>query len=229
LQEIDFFTRKQYNILMVITWYGQSCFKIQSGDLVIAIDPFSKDIGLTPPRFRADIALITHDHADHNNLASLSGEPFAITGPGEYETKGVYIRGIPTFHDNARGDIRGLNTMYLIDMEHIRVVHMGDFGEDALREETSEIMGTVDILLIPVGGHYTIDAEQAARMVKDMEPRYVIPMHYKLPYLKAALADRDEFLKEMGARSAEVQEKFTIKKKDIIAEEKTEVVVLGTA
>ena len=91
---------------MVITWYGQSCFKIQSGDLVLAVDPFSRDIGLTPPRFKTDIVLVTHDHPDHNNADSLPQENlFRITGPGEFDVKGVTIRGIQTFHDSAGGKI----------------------------------------------------------------------------------------------------------------------------
>ena len=88
---------------MVITWYGQACFKIQSGDLVVAIDPFSKEIGFTPPRFKTDIVLVTHGHFDHANWQALAGDPFAITGPGEYEVKGVDVMGIETYHDTARG------------------------------------------------------------------------------------------------------------------------------
>mgnify|MGYP001572279214 CR=1 FL=1 len=212
---------------MVITWYGQSCFKIQSGDLVIVIDPFSKDIGLTPPRFRADIALVTHQHHDHNNLESITGEPFTIIGPGEYEVKGAYVHGIETFHDTKQGKERGLNTIYLIEVEGIRLLHMGDYGEEVVRDSRLiEEVGEVDILLVPVGGVYTIDGENAARLAKDIEPRFVIPMHYKIPGLKVLLADNAPFLKEMGARNAEIQEKFSIKKKDIADEEKTDVIVL---
>ncbi|MEK7083408.1 MAG: MBL fold metallo-hydrolase [Patescibacteria group bacterium] len=212
---------------MVITWYGQSCFKIQSGDLVIAIDPFSKEIGLTAPRFRADIALATHQHHDHNNLESLTGDPFVITQPGEYEVKGAYIHGIQTFHDTQKGKERGLNTIYLIEVENIRVLHMGDYGEAIVQDsQFLEQVGEVDILLVPVGGTYTIDGKDAAALTKDIEPRFVIPMHYKIPDLKIPLADNAIFLKEMGARAIQAQEKFTIKKKDITDEEKTDIIVL---
>ncbi len=215
---------------MIITWYGQSCFKIQSGDLVIVIDPFSKEIGLTPPRFRADIALSTHAHDDHNNLESVAGDPFIINSPGEYEVKGAYIHGIKTFHDNENGAERGLNTIFLVEVEGIRVLHMGDYGDDANRDaQFIEEVGEVDILLVPVGGTFTIDGQRAARLTKDIEPRFVIPMHYKIPALKVTLADNTQFLKEMGVKNAESQEKFTIKKKDITEEEKTEVVVLNIA
>ncbi|MDP3778549.1 MAG: MBL fold metallo-hydrolase [bacterium] len=215
---------------MVITWYGQSCFKIQSGDLVIVIDPFSKEIGLTPPRFRADVALSSHAHDDHNNLESVTGEPFIINNPGEYEVKGAYVHGIETFHDNENGAERGLNTIFLVEIEGIRILHMGDYGDDANRDaQFIEEVGEVDILLVPVGGTFTIDGQRAARLTKDIEPRFVIPMHYKIPGLKIALADNTQFLKEMGVKNAESQEKFTIKKKDITEEEKTEVVVLNIA
>jgi len=211
---------------MVITWLGQACFKIQSGDQVVVIDPFSKEIGLTPPRFKSDVVLITHDHYDHANAETLAGEPFVVKTPGEYETGGIYVQGIETFHDNTHGKERGMNTIYKIEMEEIRVAHMGDFGEDEIRDETIEELGDVDVLLIPVGGKYTIDAEAAARVVKQIEPRFVIPMHYKIPGLKIALNGVEEFLKEMGAIKTEVQEKLVLKKKDLGEDEKAEVVVL---
>lgn len=213
---------------MVITWYGQACFKIQSGELVIAIDPFAKEIGLTPPRFRADFVLITHSHRDHANQEAIGGEPFVITGPGEYEMKGVYVRGIATFHDTEQGMQRGMNTIYGISVEELSLVHLGDFGEYELREETLDAIGNVDVLMIPVGGVYTIDGKQAARVVRQLSPRYVIPMHYKIPGLTVGLETAGAFLKEMGVSHEALQEKLALKKKDIGEEEKTEVVILKT-
>jgi len=214
---------------MVITWYGQACFKIQSGDLVVAIDPFSKEIGFTPPRFKTDIVLVTHGHFDHANWQALAGDPFAITGPGEYEVKGVDVMGIETYHDTARGRERGLNTIYVIAVEGIRILHMGDFGEEKMREETLEAVGDIDILMIPVGGVYTIEGDTAARITRKIEPAFVIPMHYKIPGLKPALAGPEQFLKEMGAKDAAPQEKLTIRKKDIPEDGNMAVVVLKQA
>lgn len=215
---------------MIITWYGQACFKIQSGETIIAIDPFAKEIGLTPPRFRCDLALVTHGHADHANVDALAGGPFLINSPGEYERSGVNVVGTETYHDKMRGAERGLNTVYLLIVEEVRIVHLGDFGEGLLRDETLEAVGEADILMIPVGGVYTIDAEEAARVVKQIEPRIVIPMHYKLPGLKPSLEGVEQFLKEMGVSKTESQEKLVIKKKDLKEDTgKTRVVVLTTA
>lgn len=212
---------------MVITWYGQACFRIQSGEFTLAIDPFGKEIGLTPPRFKADAVLVTHGHFDHANTQSIAGDPLIINGPGEYEIKGVSVRGIQTFHDKQKGAERGLNTIYTIDLEDIRLVHLGDFGEGILRDETNDQIGTAHVAMIPVGGTYTITGEEAAKVIKQLEPRIVIPMHYKLPEVKADLLPVDIFLKEMGAAKTEAQEKLTIKKKDVEGEnEKTVVVVL---
>lgn len=214
---------------MVITWYGHACFKIQSGETVFVIDPFAKDIGLTPPRFRADVVMVTHEHADHNNSAALGGEPFLISGPGEYEIKGVRIQGIETFHDAVSGKERGKNTVYRITVEGVTLLHMGDFGEAEIRNETLEEVGEVNVLMIPVGGKYTIDAAQAEKVVRAVAPAYVIPMHYKIPGLVFPLDPVDVFLKEMGASGVTPQEKFLIKEKDLAEEKNTEIVLLRPA
>ncbi len=214
---------------MTISWYGQSCFRIDTREATLAIDPFSKDIGLAPPHFKADMVLVTHSHPDHANVGAIPGEPRVIASPGEYEIKGVGIRGIPTFHDRSQGKDRGLNTIFRIDLaaEAIVLLHLGDFGEAAMREETIEALGDVDVLFVPVGGTYTIDGETAAKVVHQIEPRLVIPMHYHLPGLKVKLAPVDEFLKAFGARNAERLEKLVIKKKDL-PDEETRVVVFKT-
>lgn len=210
---------------MVITWYGQSCFKIQSGDTVVFTDPFSKEIGLTPPRGQANIVTISHQHYDHNNVESLSGEALIVDGPGEYESKGVNVKGIFSYHDNQEGKGRGINTIYAIEMEGIKICHLGDLGQKKLTDEQLEGLGEIDILMIPVGGTFTIDGEEAADIINQIEPRLIIPMHYKIPGLALKLETADTFLKEMGAGKKTALDKLTLKKKDL-SQEETEVVVM---
>lgn len=195
---------------------------------MLTIDPYGKEIGLTPPRFKTDMVLMTHEHMDHNNVSSIPGEPFVVRGPGDYEIKEVAITGIPTFHDKSQGKERGRNTVYVIEMEEMRLVHLGDFGESEIRPETLEAIGEVDILFIPVGGTYTIDAETAAEVVAAIEPKIVIPMHYAIPGLKVKLDGASDFLKEMGVKTQSAEERLTIKKKDLSESESTRVVVLKT-
>jgi len=214
---------------MVITYYGLSCFKLQSGDTVLAIDPFSKESGLTPPRFEAHAVLSTHNHENHNNMESLAtkndGGAFKITGPGEYEFKGILVRGVESYHDPKNGKAKGKNTIYIIEWEGMRIVHMGDFGEENLRAEVQETLGTPDILFLPVGGGDTIDGEAAAKILNKVEPRVVIPMHYKISGLKAKLDGVEVFLKEMGEKG-EPMDKFTIKKNALPAAEESKIVIL---
>ena len=211
---------------MVITWYGQSCFKIQSGETVIFTDPFSKEIGLTPPRGQAQIVTISHQHFDHCCVDSLNGEPLVIKGPGEYEAKGVNIKGIFSFHDDQEGKERGTNTIYVIEVEGIKICHLGDLGQKNLTSDQLKEIDEVDILMIPVGNAgATIDGEKAAEMINQIEPRIIIPMHYKIPGLVFKFDGVDDFLKEMGAGKKETVDKLTLKKKDLLPEE-TRVVVM---
>lgn len=230
---------------MTITWYGQSCFRLDTRAGVVAIDPFGKALGLTPPRFHADILLVTHAHPDHANTAAISarspeeraiparggrgaGHPMLVTGPGEYELSGLAIQGIPTFHDQKGGRERGLNTAFRIAIasEGITIAHLGDFGEETMREETLEALGDVDLLMVPVGGTYTMDGEIAAKVVHQIEPRLVIPMHYALPGLGVKLMPVEPFLKSCGAQTPERLEKLVIRKKDL-AQDATRFVLLA--
>ncbi|MAF20860.1 MAG: hypothetical protein CMI55_04255 [Parcubacteria group bacterium] len=212
---------------MIITWQGHSCFKIvnQGGHLTIITDPFDKKIGLKPPRGNADIVTVSHDHFDHDNIKTIGGDPFVVNSPGEYEIKGVRITGCSSFHDSKQGQERGLNNIYLIAMDKIRICHLGDLGQDKLTDKQLEKIGQVDILMIPVGDKYTIGARLAAKIAKQLEPNLIIPMHYKLPGLKVDLVDLKEFLKEMGLNGISAIDKLVVKKKDLVGKE-MEVVVM---
>jgi len=221
---------------MTISWHGQSCFEItagtqKNGPVKIVIDPFSEEIGLKLPKLSADILLVTHDHPDHNNIkavspsAGTSGQAFLISGPGEYEAKGVYVRGIPSFHDQEQGKERGQNCVYVIEAEELKLCHLGDFGQKELTSEQVEQIGEVDVLMIPVGGNYTISSAEAAKTMAQIEPRITIPVHYALPKLKVKLDGLDKFLKTLGIKSAEPLSKLTVKKKDLPTDE-AKIIVL---
>lgn len=203
---------------MTINWYGHSCFKItnQGGHLTLIMDPFDKKIGLTPPRGSADIVTVSHHHSDHDNVKTISGNPFVIDGPGEYEIKGIDILGVSSFHDSKKGAERGQNTIYVIKVDRIKICHLGDLGQERLSDRQLEVIGQVDILMAPIGGKYTIGAKEVAKISKQIEPQIIIPMHYKRPGLKLDLAGLDGFLKEMGLEEKKAVEKITLKKKDLM-------------
>lgn len=216
---------------MQIKWYGQSCFQInavvsKNNQIKIVIDPFSPEIGLKVPSLEADLVLCTHNHYDHNNVKIVKGDPFLIDGPGEYEIKGVFIQGINSWHDNKQGEERGNNTIYIIEAEDLKICHMGDFGQDELNESQLEQIGEVDILMVPVGGTYTIDAKGALKVSSQIEPKIIIPMHYYLPKLKVKIDSVDKFLKAVGVGSLQPQDKLVVKKKDL-SEEEAKIILLS--
>jgi L-ascorbate metabolism protein UlaG (beta-lactamase superfamily) len=220
---------------MKIFWHGHACFQIitrkrksaqGNKKISIIIDPFSEDIGLRLPKLEADILLITHDHSDHNNIEAVSGKPFLITGPGEYEIKDIFIRGISAYHDESKGKERGQVTIYTIRAEGITLCHLGDLGQKELTEEQVERIGDVDILMIPIGGKYTISAKESFKIMSQIEPKITIPMHYKIPKLKISLSGLDNFLEVLGLKSIRSETKLSITKKDLPKEEEAKIIVL---
>lgn len=204
---------------MTITWYGHSCFRLESKESSLLVDPFSSEIGLRPPKIKDDIVLISHQHYDHNNIEGLPEDSFLIKNPGEYEAKGIFVRGIQSFHDKSQGKERGLNTVYIIKMEDMALAHLGDFGEEKLSEEQVEKIGDVDILMIPIGGTYTINYKEAVEIIQQIEPKIVIPMHYKIEGLKLDIDGPEKFLKEMGLTPEKAEKSYKIQKKNLPAEE----------
>ena len=213
---------------MILTWLGHSCFKIQdktSADgITVVTDPYDKKVGFKAPNFEADVVTISHDHYDHNNAKSLRGEPFVIKAAGEYDVKGVAVQGVESYHDDKEGKDRGINVIYRIEIDDISIAHLGDLGHPLDDKQLDVLVGT-DILLIPVGGKYTIDAKKAVEVVAQVEPRIVIPMHYNIPGLAIEGLDKvDKFLKEIGIKPTE-EDKLRISKKDLPVED-MEVVIL---
>lgn len=209
---------------MVITWFGHSYCKLQAGDVTVAIDPYDAKVGLKPPRFSADLLLITHAHYDHDNRQAISGSPFVIEGPGEYEVRGCTVYGLPSWHDAKSGGERGANTIYRVELDGLNVVHLGDLGQPTLTDAQLEALNGVDVLLVPVGGKYTIGPTEAAATVAQLEPKVVVPIHYKLPKLTIDVEGVDAFLKAVGL-PVQREQKLRLSRKDLAADG-TRVVVL---
>lgn len=196
---------------MNINWYGQTCFKIvsQKGrgeSLNILIDPLGKETGLRGPRAECDIMMLTNPKSPKEG-----GNCFLISGPGEYDVNGCYVRGLPSYNETK-------NTIYLIETENLTLCHLGMLKQKELNPEQVEAIGDVDILMVPVGGEDALDGKEALKIMTQIEPKITIPMYYKIPKLKIKLNSLEGFLKEAGVKNIEPLPKLNIKKRDIPAD-----------
>ena len=212
---------------MDIKYIGHASFLIKTKEARIITDPFDpKSTGLKFPKNDAEIVTISHAHADHNATAQIAGAPLVIDWPGEFEKKGVRIYGFKTFHDKKQGAERGANVIYKLESEGIGILHCGDLGH-ILSDELIEDLGEIHVLMVPVGGFYTITAEEAAQLVQKIEPSIVIPMHYNVPSLNqevyGKLTGVDTLLTAVGAEKQEALQKLTLKKEDLTEEMKVVV------
>ena len=194
---------------MDISWLGHSCFRIRGSHAVVITDPYSPDLGYSLGKPDADILTVSHNHPGHSYTQGIGGEPKEVTGPGEYEIGGVLIIGVATFHDGDGGRERGKNTAYLMEIDEISVCHLGDLGHVLTAEQVEEL-DNVDVLLLPVGGVSTINAPMAAEVVRQLEPKVVVPMHYKTPALSRELESVEKFLKEIGVKEVTSQPKLSL-------------------
>jgi L-ascorbate metabolism protein UlaG (beta-lactamase superfamily) len=203
---------------MDITYFGHSSFRLKGKDASVVTDPFDpKFVGLKYSGVEGDIVTISHNHEDHNKAELVKGATKIIDGPGEYEVKGISIIGFPSFHDKVKGEERGKNTIFVYEIDGLRLCHLGDLGHK-LSDELLEEIGDIDILMIPVGGEYTINASEAAEIVRDIEPSIVLPMHYKMEGTQIEkLAGVEPFLKEIGL-PVEKLPKLSVKKEDFVDE-----------
>lgn len=206
--------------MMIITYFGKQFFKIQQGEMALAFNPVSKSskTGITA-HFGTDIALQTTNHPDYNGIEQLSHgerEPFIISGPGDYEVKETFIKGV--LSEAVIAGKKYINTIYLFSLDGINIAFLGALSDSELSKESREALNSPDILFIPVGGNGMLDAKSAAKLASSLEPRLIIPMDYDDSTLKA-------FLKELGEEKAEVVDKLTLKRKDLDNKE-GEVVVL---
>lgn len=199
---------------MDITWLGLSCFRIRGSQAVIITDPFPPDSGYTLGKQTADIVTVSHPHPSHSYVQGVSGPPRVVKGPGEYEISGVLILGLTTYHDAVKGQSRGKNTIYLMEIDGMTVCHLGDIGH-VIGDEPVEEMGKVDILMVPVGGVSTINAAMAAETIRKIEPKIVLPMHYQTPSDSRELDPVEIFLKEMGQGTIEPRPKLNVNKNNL--------------
>ncbi len=190
---------------MQVEWYGQSAFRLSAGDTTVVIDPFG-DISAVagasglqwdyPPiaGVRADVLLVTHEHHDHNAVETIEGEPVVLRSTaGRLDSPIGEVIGVASEHDEQAGTERGPNTIFVFELDGTRVAHFGDFGQSVLREEQARAIGPVDLLIVPVGGGPTIGGEAARAIVERLQPRWVVPMHYRTPRI-GFLETADAFL-----------------------------------
>ncbi len=207
---------------MDIIYLGHSSFKITGKNASVVTDPFDpKMVGLKLPKTSADIVTLSHDHEDHNFVEGISDVHKVIQGPGEYEVREISMIGIPSFHDQTKGSERGKNTIFVFELEGFRVVHLGDLGH-TLDEATIEAIGDTDVLFVPCGGKYTLNAEEALAVTRAISPKIVIPMHYKADGLNdetfAELQTVESFVEALG-QTPERMKKYSIKAGTVITDE----------
>ncbi|MFH1638991.1 MAG: MBL fold metallo-hydrolase [Chloroflexota bacterium] len=194
---------------MDITWLGHSCFRIKGSHTAVITDPFAPEFGELPGKLSADIVTVSHAHPGHSYTDGVSNVKKVVAGPGEYEISGVLILGLATFHDRAGGTEKGTNTVYLMNIDGVTICHLGDLGH-VLGAAEIEDLGNIDVLMVPVGGVSTMDATLAAEMVRRLEPKVVIPMHYRFNERDSGLETADRFLGEIGVAEISPQPKLTL-------------------
>ena len=199
---------------MDISWLGHSCFRLKGRNVTVITDPYSPGLGYTLGKPTANIVTVSHQHEGHSFVQGIGGEPKLVTRPGEYEIDGVLIIGIATFHDAEKGLQRGKNTIYLMEIDDIAVCHLGDLGH-VLTTEQVEALDNVDVLLLPVGGVSTINASKAAEVVRQLEPKAVIPMHYKTQAISREMEPVEKFLKEIGVKEVNSQSRLSFTKSSL--------------
>jgi L-ascorbate metabolism protein UlaG (beta-lactamase superfamily) len=201
---------------MIITYFGAEFFKVQFGDTTLAFNPISKESKLKPSRFGADIVLSTTHHVDFNGVDQVSHgdkNPFVISGPGEYEVKEVFIKGLAS--ESKYGDKDLINTIYTVSLENMNICFLGAINTPELKNETVEALDEIDILFVPIGGEGVLDPAKAYKLAVSLEPKIIIPMHYGDIGMKDALKT---FLKEAG-ETPKAEAKLTLKKKDLEGKE----------
>ena len=165
---------------MNIRWLGHSCFLFTNQDGVkLVTDPFNERVGLPLPNVEADVVTVSHHHHDHDYVQAISGNPQVVDSEGLHKISDLNIKGTLTYHDQEQGAKRGNNMLFAFSMDGVRAAHLGDLGHILTSEQLADI-GPIDVLCIPIGGFYTIDAQQSSEVIRQLNPKIILPMHYKL-------------------------------------------------
>jgi len=201
--------------LLQIRWHGHSCFEI-TNDVTLVTDPHDgKSVGIPAPTVSADIILVSHDHYDHNKVKSVEKDSSKIVTDARKRTiLNVQINGYESFHDEVHGEKRGSNIIFKFISDDITFCHLGDLGH-ILDEKTIQQIGDIDILFIPIGGTYTLDAEEAWKTISALQPKITVPMHYKIEGLSLPIAGNDTFLEKNTHKILKVGNEIDIEKEEI--------------
>lgn len=200
---------------MNIYWLGQASYLIKTANgKKLLIDPFGEGIGYTPFKGCVDLVTISHNHYDHNFTGFIENNPTIIDSLGKHTTDFCDITGIKSFHDQTNGSERGTNIIFKYSIDGITLCHLGDLGHD-LNNETLREIGDIDILFVPVGEVYTFDVKTAANITKKINPKFIVPMHYKTKFLNIPLACVDKFLMEMKNYETKNVPMFSVNKSDL--------------
>ena len=214
--------KESVKIIMDIIWYGHACFRLRGRQGIVVTDPYDKTLGLTLPNLKSDIVTISHQNGHHNYIAGVKSDFQVIDSPGEYEIKDIFVTSI---HMASAQDNAARNNVFVIDIDDVRICHLGDLKHVPTQSQVED-MGSIDVLLIPVGGGGALNAVHAAEVISLIEPYMVIPMHYKLPGLTVELEPVDKFLKEMGITNSETVDSLKVTRSTLPDE--TQVVLLET-
>lgn len=186
---------------MKLKWLGHSCFQLTlANGGVLVTDPYDDSVGYPPLRVKADAALSSHGHFDHNCFDAVEGDPVIVNTPGVHEVCGARITGVPSFHDDARGAKRGQNLIFVIEAEGLKLVHLGDLGHLPDTEAQREALTGADVLLIPIGGHFTIDTPAAVQIIETYQPRCAVAMHFANEYCHFPVSDESAFTRLTNAQ-----------------------------
>ena len=199
----------RYPVAMEITWLGHSCFRIRAKEATVVTDPCDKTTGYSLGRPTADLVTVSLADRAHNAVDAVAGTPRVIDAPGEFEVAGASVVGVATWQDKEQKAAGPRNIAYVIELEDVRICHLGGIGAVPTSDQLEQI-GAADILLVPVGGGDAFDAPSAAETISLIEPKLVVPMHFKTDAEKSKLDAVDRFLKEMGAKSAEQHQKLSV-------------------